>query len=249
MMRSAFSNPSGLRGLSRLTIIILFIAVLVIALVASDALLTLSGGSKAPAEKCDATLLTEERLQATGLCLEDLQITIPVTNTSEAFVPVVIVNPGTVTRMEILYQLSAESVQHPGPKQNVSSDNIPTIRSVPSGNVSSLVKFSVGTLVYQSSSLEIYSYNLTASPGSDGYYAILPIYYFGLNPVLAVGASPGHLNQSALSTWGYDGQMISAEFMLPSYLVGTGDATLVNATVPTTQICPSAACNIIAHSG
>jgi len=249
MMRLvAFSNPKSRMGLGRLATVLLFIAVLVLALIVSEVLLNQPRASNAPAQKCDPSLVSELKIPD-SLCLENLQITIPVTNTSAFIVPVIIVKPGTTTTIEILYQLSSESVQHPGPRLNVTSFEIPTFRLVPSGNVSDLIKCSNGTLVYGSSSLTIFSYNVTTLPGSDGYYAILPLFYFGFYPVLAVGASPGHLNQSVLNTWGYDGPLLTGEFALPSQIVGTGDATLVNATVPMTQICPSVACHVIAHSG
>jgi hypothetical protein len=230
-------------------IVISLAVILVVGLFAGYVLLAPPKGSRTSSQDCDPALLSGLKSPPSGLCLQNLQIKISLSNTSEFIVPVMIVKPGTTTNLEILYQLSSESVQHPGPPQNVTSSEIPTIRSVPSGNVSNLVKFSNGTMIYGSHAVDIYSYSLTASPGSDGYYAILPPFYFGFLPVLAVGASPDRLNESALSNWGYDGTIISGEFMLPSYVVGTGDATLVNATVPGTQVCPSPLCNLIAHSG
>lgn len=211
--------------------------------------LTLSKNSATlSAQKCDPTLLAGLNPPAPKLCYENLQITISPSNTSEFIVPVMIVKPGTTTQILILYRLSGEVVAHPGPPQNVTSAEVPVMRSVPSGNASGEIRCSPGSLVYGSPSIVIYSYNITALAGSDGYYAISPVYYVGFYPVLAVGASPGHLNETALSTWGYDGPVISGEFMVPSMIVGTGNATIVNATVPTVQTCPSPVCVTIAHS-
>jgi len=236
--------------MARLFKVLLILGVLAIALIASVALLTLPRNStKASTKVCDEALLSELKLSSTDFCLQNLQITISAKNSSELIVPVMIVKPGTITSLELLYELSGESVQHPGPKQNVTSSELPAALSVPSGIVSDLVKFSDASLVYESSSTVIYNYTLIAPDSSNGYYAIMPPFYFGFYPVLAVGADSNHLNESELSNWGYDGPMISGEFMLPSLIVGTGDATLVNATVPAVQICPSPACNVIAHSG
>jgi hypothetical protein len=151
--------------------------------------------------------------------------------------------------MDILYLLSSESVGHKGPIQNVTTLDLPVTMSVPSGKVSDRVTFSDPTALVSGRGFIVYSYSVTAAAGSDGYYAILPPFYFGAYPVLAVGAQPDRLNQSALTTWGYDGVMQSGEFALPSDIVGTGALTLVNATVPAVPGCTTPACVIISHSG
>jgi hypothetical protein len=103
--------------------------------------------------------------------------------------------------------------------------------------------------VFKDKSVMIYDYTVTTLAGSAGYYAILPPYYFGMLPALAVGADPNQLNASALLMWGYSGTFLSSEVTIPSRIVWTGNMVVVNSTIPMTLDCPNAACSIISHSG
>jgi hypothetical protein len=160
-----------------------------------------------------------------------------------------IMKPGTSTTFELLYLLNARTVGHAGPEANVTASTLPFALSVPSGTIdTNKVMFSNTTVIYQTAAVIIYRYTLSAADDSAGYYAMLPPYYYGTYPAFAIGADPNNLNESALSIWGYSGFMISQEFIVPSYVVGTGDLNVVNATIPMISYCPNQACNMIAHS-
>ncbi|MDA4113711.1 MAG: hypothetical protein OK474_06670 [Thaumarchaeota archaeon] len=221
------------------------------ALFATGSLMSASDGrsSTVPTHVCDAALSAELGLSATNLCLRNVQISVPSTNGSRFLVPVMFMQSGTTTTMAILYLLSSETLGHTRPIENVTASDVPIALSVPSGRVSDQVTFSDASVVSANKTVIIYDYTVTALDGSNGYYAILPPYYYGAYPALAVGADPDLLNVSALSTWGFSGPMQSAEFALPSSIVGTGDLVLVNASVPMIPTCLNPACVIISHSG
>lgn len=231
---------------------VVYVAVIVVVLVglAGDSLFNpTSGAPTTVPETCDSALSAALGIPSATLCLQDVQISVSASNSSEFTVPVMMMGQGTTTTVDILYLLNSESVGHKGPIQNVTADDFPVAISVPSGMASTQVTFSNATVLYAGKDVIIYGYTLTASPGSDGYYAVAPPFYFGAYPVLAVGAEPGQLNGTALSMWGYDGTMQSGEFALPSDIVGAGTLTLVNATVPAIPSCPNPACVVVAHSG
>jgi hypothetical protein len=220
-------------------------------LFATGSLLSNSDGrsSTVPVRVCDAALSAELGLSATNICLQDVQISVSSTNGSRFIVPVMVMQTGTTTTMDILYLLSSETLGHTGPIENVTASDVPIALSVPSGRASDQVTFSDASIVFANKNVIIYSYTVKAPYGSNGYYAILAPYYYGAYPALAVGADPDHLNESALSTWGFSGPMQSAEFALPSSIVGTGDLVLVNASVPMIPTCLNPACIVISHSG
>lgn len=229
-----------------------YIAVIVVLLVSLAGYSLLNPVPNAPtgaSVACDSTLSTALGITNAGLCLQDVQVSVSDFNSSDFVVPVMIMGQGTTTTVDILYLLNSESVGHNGPIQNVTADDFPVAISVPSGKVSTQVTFSNASVLYTGKGIVIYSYTVTSSAESDGYYAIAPPFYFGVYPVLAVGAEPGQLNDTAVSMWGYDGMMQSGEFALPSDIVGTGTLVLVNATVPATPSCPNPACIVVAHSG
>ena len=160
-----------------------------------------------------------------------------------------IMNPGTTSTMDVLYLLSARSEGHRGPLPNVTSSEVPLTLSVPSGQLEpGKVSFSNASVVFQDTAVILYRYTVSAAADSNGYYAILPPYYYGIYPALAVGADPNGLNKSALSIWGFSGVIESQEFVVPSYIVGTGNLNVVNATVPMILNCPNPACVMISHS-
>ncbi len=225
------------------------VAVVLVGLAGYSALNPAPNISTTMSVTCDSTLSTALGITNAGLCLQNVQIWVSASNSSEFIVPVMTMGQGTTTTIDILYLLNSESVGHKGPIQNVTTDDFPVAISVPSGKPSTQVTFSNASVVYTGKGIIIYSYTLTASAGSVGYYAIAPPFYYGAYPALAVGAEPGQLNSTALSMWGYDGMMQSGEFALPSDIVSTGTLTLVNATVPATPTCPNPACIIVAHSG
>lgn len=245
------AHGRGGRSLARGPVVFVLVAALVLAMFAADSLVQVSGNSTtSQTYACDTSLTGELGISSPGLCLQQpLQVSVLSSNYSEYVVPVMILQPGSSTAVYILYLLADEAVAHPGQIENVTTSDVPVAMSVPSGEVSGLVTFSNATVLFSSKSVILYEYTVTAAVGSDGYYAVLPPYYYGAYPALAVGASPGALNQTALQTWGYDGMMLSGEFVLPSDIVGTGNLMVVNATVPTTPECPTPACVTISHSG
>jgi hypothetical protein len=154
------------------------------------------------------------------------------------------------TVVEVMYQLNSQSVGWPtATHRNVTSSQVPLAISVPTGQITQLVKFSNASLVFEDKSVMIYNYTITTLAGSAGYYAILSPYYFGMPPALAIGADPNRLNASALSMWGYSGLFLSSEVTIPSRIVGVGNMVLVNSTIPMVPYCLNAACSIISHSG
>jgi len=199
--------------------------------------------------ECDPQLSVEIGESGTGLCLRQVSLTVSRSNSSEFSVPVMIMKPGTSTVVKVLYFLAAESVNHPGPILNITSSEPPVIMSVPSGTFDAGgVTLSNASAIFQNARVVIFSYTLTAATNSSGYYAILPLYYFGMYPALVVSADPNHPNMTALSLWGYTGTMISSEFIVPSFIVGTGDLNVINASVPMTENCMNPACVKISHS-
>jgi len=242
---------SGRRALTRASAVFLIIILAVTAVMAVDSFRSLaeSPPTQVNTPPCDPTLLEEMGLSATSLCLENVQVVSSPTNSSDFIVPVMVMSPGTSTTIEVLYLLSSETLGHTGPIQNITTAEAPVALAVPSGKASPDVTFSSATRIFSDKSLVIYRYTLTASSGSDGYYAVLPPFYWGVFPALAVGADPAHLNMTALQTWGYSGGLMSAEFALPSDILGTGGLDVVNATVPTIPTCPTPACVVISNSG
>lgn len=230
---------------------IALVALLVLIAAGSYADQTLgSAGSATTDHRCDQALEDGLGLQTTqGVCLEDVQVAVSSANQSDFVVPVMLMKPGSTTTLDILYLLGSESVGHKGPIMNVTAADLPVALTVPSGKLTHLVVFSNARPLFAGRGFIAFRYTLTVSSNSTGYYAILPPLYFGTYPALAVGANPFDLNMTTLRTWGYDGVMQSAEFALPSEIVGTGTLTVVNATVPTTPACASPACIIVSHSG
>jgi len=234
-------------------IALLFIMVLV-AMVAAYVLLPVDAvvaTEVTSTPECDPQLSAEVGNLGTGLCLQQVSLSVSRSNSSEFSVPVMIMKPGTSTVVNVLYLVAAERVFHPGPLPNITSSELPVLMSVPSGTIEpDGVTFSNALKIFQNGRVVIFSYTLTAATNSSGYYGILPQYYFGMYPALVVSASadPNNLNMTALGLWGYTGNMISSEFFVPSYVVGTGDLNVINATVPMTESCMNPACVIIAHS-
>jgi hypothetical protein len=245
------NSPALRRGAARSSEVFLIVFIVTVALVVTGASLLPPGGASTAtsARTCDAAFSAEVGVSATGLCLQDVQISVSPSNGSTFVVPVMVMKTGATATLDILYLLGSETVGHTGPIENVTASDVPVALSVPSGTVSDKVTFSNASIAFANKDVIIYSYTVSANAGSDGYYAILPPYYYGTYPALAVGADPDQLNASALSAWGFSGAMQSGEFALPSIVVGIGSLMLVNATVPMTETCPNGACVIISHSG
>lgn len=249
-MSRPFNDPTRKRAFSSPTVVFAVLVVVIVAAFAGGSYLIGSTDSfPAPDRVCDKALSRALGPSTSGLCLQNVQLSVSSSNVSQFIVPVMVMKPGTTTTVDILYLLGSETVGHKGPIQNVTTSDFPEALSVPSGKVSGQVVFTDPSVLSSGRGFIIYRYAVAAAAGSTGYYAILPPFYFGAYPALAVGAQPDLLNQSALTTWGYDGVMQSAEFAIPSEIVGTGSLALVNATVPAVPSCTTPACVIISHSG
>jgi len=223
----------------------LLIAIVVGAIFAAHILSTATE-SAVHTPECDRQLAAEVE---SDLCLQLIQISVSSSNSSELSIPVMVMRPGTTTAIDVLYLLSAGSSGNPGPKRNVTTSELPLALSIPSGKVdASKVAFYNASVIFQTKAAIIYRYTVMSAPDSSGYYAILPPYYYGIYPALAVGVDPNNLDKSALSIWGFSGLIESGEFIVPSYIVGTGDLNVVNATVPLIYSCPNPACVMISHS-
>jgi len=167
----------------------------------------------------------------------------------EFYVPVLVMKAGGVGTLDILYHLSASSIGHVGPLPTVAPNLVPFALSVPSATINtSQVGFSDGVVVFQNSGWIIYRYTVHSSVDSMGYYAIMPPYYFGIYPALAIGVNSNDLNMTALSIWGFTGVIMSAEDTVPSTIVGTSGFSIVNATIPGLADCPNPACSQISRS-
>ncbi len=167
----------------------------------------------------------------------------------EFYVPVLVLKPGGIGTIDILYHISAGSIGHVGPLPTVAPSLVPFTLSVASATVNtSLVGFSDDVPIFQNSAWILYRYTVNASADSAGYYAIMPPYYFGIYPALDIGADSNNLNMSALSIWGFTGIITSAEDTVPSTIVGTSGFNVLNATIPGLTDCPNAACNQISRS-
>ncbi len=216
---------------------------------AADALWNRAGTSGAiHGPECNSQLESLLRGSANNLCLQLIQIFVPASNVSEIVVPVLVMKPGSTTTMDILYNIGSESLGHIGPKLDVAPTDRPQWLSVPYGNLSHEVVFSDGRVIFQSATIVIYRYNVSAGVGSNGYYALLPPLYSGINPALDVNTDPVSFNLTTLATWAFTGVLKTAEFSLPSYIVGTGNLDVVNVTLPDDSNCANPACNLISNS-
>jgi hypothetical protein len=196
---------------------------------------------------CDSFLSKE--VGANDLCLRPFTISISPSNSSDFVVPVLIAQPGGSASIEVLYHLSASTVNHQGNLASLTPSDVPDMLSESTGTVSpSQVTVSNGVLVYNSTAWVIYSYTLRTSSASEGYYAILPPFYYGTYPALAVASESNTLNMSALAMWGFDEVGQSSEFVIPSTIVGTSGLSVVNASVPQISYCPNSACIAVSHS-
>lgn len=205
---------------------------------------TPSGGTN-----CDPQVLIQMGASGSGLCLSPLEIKVSGTNSSEFFVPVLTMRPGTTGTIEILYDMGAGNyVSRAWEKVNLTSTEVPLAFSMALARPSADVRFSSGRVVFQNNAWLLYSYKVTALANATGYYSILPWYYVGLYPAFRVGSSSGSQNMSILANWGYTGDSTSGEVILPSMVVGTSGMTVANVTVSTTANCPSSACVLIADS-
>ena len=225
------------------------VAVLLIIVVGVAAASFVLLGAASPSPPCDAQLASEIGASAAGLCLQPLRVT-QNSNSSEFYVPVLIIPPGASGEIDILYHLStAVYVSHPGLRPNLTASNVPLALSVSSAATNaSRVGFSVDSALFQNSDWVIYRYTVKTSADSAGYYAILPHYYWGMHPALAVGASPQSLNVTSLAMWGYTQCCISGEVTMDSSIVGATGFAVVNMTIPGIPYCPNAACNLVARS-
>lgn len=243
-------SPLRRESVARSSVVFLALLIVVLSLFTGYSVYFPAGGMPVTrqAGACDSNLLNIPEPPA-YLCLQNIQVSISASNESEFVVPVMVMSTGSSTVVQIMYLLNSQSVGWPVPHRNVTSSQVPVAISVPTGRVTQFVKFSNASLVFEDTSVMIYDYIITSLPGSTGYYAILPPYYFGMLPALAVGAGPNQLNATALSMWGYSGTFLSSEVTIPSRIVGVGSMVVVNSTIPMIPDCPNAACNIISHSG
>lgn len=227
---------------------VLALAVVLVVAAVSGGFLLFRGytGEKA----CDVALLAHIGATGSGLCLQPLRRVISKSNSSDFEVPALIMKAGATASVEIMYNLSEGIyVSRSYEKPNVTSSDAPLTLSVTTARPSpNSVSFSNGVLLFRDAGWAIYSYSVTASDNSSGYYAILPTYYYGMNPALIVGASPNGLNMTSLAMWGYTGFTESGEAILPSTIVGTSGMTVLEVSVPMTNVCPNSACIFIAHS-
>ena len=247
-----FSQERGGRfhSRSRAAVARVSVAVLILVLVISAVAATyIYLSTRSHTGVCDTLLSEQIGATATQQCLQPLGITESSSNSSEFYVPVLVLKPGSTGTMDILYHISATVMGHRGPLPTIASTDVPLTLSVTATSEGGgQVRFSNGVLTFNISGWLLYKYTVTAPVNSTDYYAIEPPYYYGICPALAVGANPEDLNMSALSMWGFTGVMQSAEFTVPSTIVGTSGFNIVNATVPGISYCPNAACVLISRS-
>ncbi len=227
---------------------ILIVSILILILVVATALYIASGPGS-PSPQCDTRLANKIGAGGSGLCLQPLVVT-QNSNSSEFYVPVLIIQPGASGTLDILYDLSSGIyVSHPGLKPNLTAADLPIALSVATAaSNATRVAFSNASLIFMNNDWVVYRYTIETAADSSGYYAILPRYYWGMRAALAVGATPSDLNLTALAMWGYTKCCISGEVVMNSTIVGAAGFAVANVTVPGIEFCPNAACNIVARS-
>ena len=126
-----------------------------------------------PSGNCNSGLSKKAGTPA-SICLQTIAIDYSSRNSSEASVPVLLMQPGTTASISILYEPHSDKGSAYNPQSKLTGYNIPTAISTISGQPNiTAVEFSKGTLVFAQNNWTIYSYNITASNDSSGYYAII----------------------------------------------------------------------------
>ncbi len=244
-----FTEPKLMQtGLAPRGKLVLSVSILILVLVAATAFYA-APSPRSPSQQCDTRLADKIGAGSSGLCLQPLVVT-QNSNSSEFYVPVLVIQPGASGTLDILYDLtSGIFVSHPGLKPNLTASDLPIALSVATGASNATgVGFSNASLIFKNNDWVVYRYTIETAADSSGYYAILPRYYWGMRPALAVGTAPGNLNLTALAMWGYTKCCISGEIIMNSTIVGAAGFTVANVTVPGIEFCPNAACNIVARS-
>lgn len=204
---------------------------------------------RSTAPSCNAQLSSEVGDAQQHLCLHPLIISILSTNASEFSVPVLVLSPGDSGTVQILYHISASQVNHQGNKANLTQFDSPGVLSISTASVNrSDISFSNGSLIFQNADWVLFKYTLNTSSQSEGYYAILPPFYYGIYPPLVITSEPSKLNNTALSMFGFSGLIQSGEFIIPSTIVGVSGLRILNYSVPAISYCPNAACILITRS-
>jgi hypothetical protein len=192
------------------------------------------------------TALSNEADSPPNLCLRSIKIDY---SSSSANVPALIMKPGSSATISILYEPHSDAGSGFNPQSKLTGFNIPTPVSAISGNPNeSEVRFSRGILLSSHDNWTIYSYNVTASNYSSGYYAIIVPFGPQLYPALVISNDSNSINASMMALWGYEGSITTGETVYPSVFVGTSNLVIENVTVPVSQYCQSRACNLIASS-
>jgi hypothetical protein len=231
---------------------LVFIALLALVVAAFIVASTYSGESTPVRQQCDLQLASEAGASS-NVCLAPMTVTLSSSNSSSYIVPVLFMKPGTTATITILYHMvvngNSGATGHSLP--NVTSSSLPYALSVKTGGIAqNQVRFGNATLVSHKNNWYLYTYQVHASDNANGYYAILPPLYYGFYPALAVDSGSGQPNKTDLAMWGFSGIIQSGEFIVPSTIVATSsNIRVVNATVPSTPICPNSACSVIQHSG
>lgn len=221
------------------------IFILIVAVLAGVYIYYATAGPPTTSQKnCDAEL--SDQIGAKSFCLQPISVVLSSSNSSEFYIPVLLMKPGSTASISILYH--NVSVNSPTfTYVPFTANSKPYALSVATGQLDlSGIAFSNGTQLFKNGTWWIYSYSITAASNASGYYMILPPFYTGFYPALVIGGGP--LNYSSLSMWGYTGIIESAEFVLPSTIVGTSNLQLMNVTVPAIADCPNAACIVVTHS-
>ncbi len=246
MRGSKTLNPPRFRevGASKAVTALLLVSIVGIATVS-----VLYFSTRTPGPACDSRLTSKIGAAGSGLCLRPMNVTED-SNFTHFQVPVLVIQPGSTGTIDILYDLASGAyVSHPDIKPNMTATIVPLALSVATAKTNaSVVGFSPGTAIFHNNRWVIFRYAVSTSSSSTGYYAILPRFYWGKFPALAVGANPESLNLTSLAMWGYTNCCISGEVIMSSTIVGAAGFTMVNATVPGISYCPNAACNLVSRS-
>jgi hypothetical protein len=206
------------------------------------------GTATSQARNCNSQLSGKAGTPA-NLCLQTIAIDYSGRNSSEASVPVLLMQPGTTASVSILYEPHSDKGSAYNPQSQLTGFNIPTAISAISGQPNiTAVEFSKGSLVFEQNNWTIYRYNITASNDSGGYYVIIVPFGPQLYPALVVAPSSASINVSEMSVWGYVGSITTGETVIPSVIVGESNLSVVNVTIPESQYCQTRACNIVASS-
>jgi len=134
--------------------------------------------------------------------------------------------PGTSASISILYEPHADKGSEFNHRARLTSFNIPTVSRQSRERLAGTSHFQ-GTQLFSQNNWTIYSYAVSASAKSSGYFVIIVPFGPTIYPALAVSSDEDYLNTSTLSLWGYVDGITTGETAIPSIIVGSSNLAIV----------------------